>query len=116
MEKSYFRNMEIPPCGTYCKNCVAYGKLCSGCVETRGKPFHLKESETCAVWQCAVDKKVKHCGLCHDFPCNKFLEWYDPERGIITVLRRAGLLALRKRIGDEAWIKWLEEKKIKFGV
>lgn len=28
------------------------------------------------------------------------------------VLRRTGLLALRKKIGTEAWIKWVEDKKI----
>jgi len=44
------------------------------------------------------------------------LGWYDPKRGIITVLRRAGLLALRKKIGTKKWVKWLKDKKVKFGV
>lgn len=110
--------IKIPPCGGYCKNCTAYKKTCAGCVETGGKPFHLKEAEkdVCPVWQCAIEHKVEHCGMCDEFPCNRFLSWYDPKRGIITVLKRTGLLALRKKIGTEAWLKWLKDKKIKFGV
>jgi hypothetical protein len=109
---------KIPPCGAYCKNCVVYKKKCEGCVETKGKPFHLKGTEfkICPIWDCAMKKKVDHCGLCKEFPCNLFLSFYDPKRGIVTALRRAGLLALRKKLGERKWIKWLKEKKIKFGV
>ncbi len=108
--------MKLPPCGAYCKNCIAYNKVCRGCVETDGKPFHLKGVDVCPIWQCALNRKLEHCGFCREFPCDKFLEWYDPRRGIVTSLRRAGLLALRKKIGTEAWLKWIEEKGIKFGV
>jgi len=110
--------MKIPPCGGYCKNCVAYKKACAGCVETNGKPFHIKKTgkDICPVWQCAIDHKIEHCGVCDEFLCDKFLSWYDPQRGIITALRRAGLLALRKKIGTERWIKWIKDKKIEFGV
>ena len=110
--------IKIPPCGAYCKNCKIYKKLCVGCVETEGKPFFLKEMNlnVCPVWQCAVKHRVEHCGLCKEFPCDEFLNWYDPKRGIVTALRRAGLLALRKKIGDKAWIKWVKDKKIEFGV
>lgn len=110
--------MKIPPCGGYCKNCVVYKKGCAGCVETNGKPFHIKKAkkDVCPVWQCAIEHKVEHCGICDEFPCDKFLDWYDPKRGIITVLRKTGLLALRKRIGTKAWVKWVEDKKIRFGV
>lgn len=110
--------MKIPPCGGYCKNCVVYKKACAGCVETNGKPFHLKKAgkDVCPVWQCAKERKVEHCGICDEFPCDKFLNWYDPKRGVITVLRRAGLLALRKKIGTAAWVKWVENNKVQFGV
>lgn len=50
-----------------------------------------------------------------EFPCGKFLNWYDPARSIVKSLRRAGLLALRKRIVDKAWVKRVKEKKIEFG-
>jgi len=99
--------MKIPPCGGYCKNCVLYKKLCSGCIETCGKPFHVKKSgkDTYPVYECVTKHDIEHCGSCKNFPCDKFLDWYDPKRGIITVLRRAGLLTLRKKIGTKKWVK-----------
>ncbi|MEM1557592.1 MAG: DUF3795 domain-containing protein [Thermoproteota archaeon] len=107
----------IPPCGAYCEACKNYGRECAGCVETNGKPFFLKEIglDVCPVWWCVEKRGVGHCGNCEDFPSGDFLNWYDPARGIVTSLRRAGLLALRKRIGDNAWVKWVKEKKIEFG-
>ena len=110
--------MKIPPCGAYCQDCSVYKKRCAGCVETNGKPFHLKDSgkDICPIWKCVTERKVEHCGLCKEFPCDTFLNWYDPERGIVTALRRAGLLALRKKIGTDAWIKWIKDNKIEFGV
>lgn len=112
------KKLTLPPCGAYCEKCDAYKKTCAGCVETDGKPFFLKEMnlDICQVWQCVAEHKVEHCGICKEFPCDKFLNWYDPKRGIATSLRRAGLLALRKRIRNEAWVKWIKEKRVEFGV
>ena len=109
--------MSIPPCGAYCASCVAYKKTCEGCVETCGKPFYVKDEEkkVCPVWECATERNAEHCGVCGEFPCNKFLDWYPRKRRIITVLRRAGLLALRNRIGNAAWIKWLKDHDVQFG-
>ncbi|GAI24445.1 unnamed protein product [marine sediment metagenome] len=95
--------MKIPPCGALCENCVAYKNPCKGCIQTNGIPYFSKK--TCPVFECATKNKVEHCGLCDEFPCKKFLNKYDQKRGIITVLRRAGLLSLRKKIGNKAWIK-----------
>ncbi len=110
--------MEIPPCGALCENCLAYRKDCPGCIETGGRPHYVgrEEREVCPVWECAADNGVEHCGLCEEFPCEMFLGWYSRRRGIITVLRRAGLLALRKRIGDEAWKRWIKDNDVRFGV
>ena len=118
MAKSNDVTMKIPPCGGYCKNCVVYKKLCPGCIETCGKPFHIKKSgkDACPVYECATKHDVEHCGLCEEFPCEKYLDWYDPTRGRVTVLKKAGLLSLRKKIGTKKWVKWLKDKKIKFGV
>jgi len=109
--------LRIPPCGAYCEACKSYGTTCAGCVETNGNPFFLGGMglDVCPVWQCAEKHEVEHCGNCSDFPCSEFLSWYDPDRGVVTSLRRAGLLALRKRIGEEAWVRWVKEKKIGFG-
>ena len=109
--------IDLPPCGTYCKNCLAYNEKCKGCTETEGKPFYSKREnrEKCPVFECASKTGVVHCGLCEEFPCHVFLDCYSRRRGVDTVLRRAGLLAMRKKIGDLEWIKWLNENDIKFG-
>lgn len=110
--------MKIPPCGSYCKNCLYFKrKECSGCVETNGKPFYIDQTEKdiCPVWECAIGRKVKHCGECDDFPCDMYLDWYCPKMGRTGTLRCAGLLTLRRKIGDKEWIKWIKDKKIKFG-
>ena len=104
------------PCGAYCERCGLYKTKCAGCIETNGKPFYIEKGKSCPVLKCATEHKVEHCGECEEFPCNEFLDWYDPKRGIVTALRRAGLLVLRKKIGTEAWIKWLEDNDIKLGV
>ena len=109
--------MSIPPCGAYCKNCIAYKDICEGCVETGGKPYYSERlnRDVCPVWACAERRKIEHCGLCEEFPSDEFLDCYSRRRGIITVLRRAGLLALRKKIGDDAWKRWLKDHDVKFG-
>ena len=107
----------IPPCGVYCKNCIAYKDACKGCVETGGKPYYSKlmNRDVCPVWVCADKRKVEHCGMCDEFPSDVYLDCYSRRRGITTVLRRAGLLALRRKIGDKEWVKWLKEHDIQFG-
>jgi hypothetical protein len=116
-ETGFGGKLTIPPCGAYCGSCVAYKRNCAGCIETDGRPFHLEQVKVhvCPVWLCTKSREIEHCGVCDEFPCEEFLSWYDPARGIITVLRRAGLLMLRKKIGADAWIKWIREKEIKFG-
>ena len=95
---------KIPPCGVYRENCVAYRDICEGCVETRGKPYYSRREgrDVCPVWACTAKKEALHCGLCDEFPSPVYLDCYSRRRGITTVLRRAGLLALRKKIGDDA--------------
>lgn len=109
--------ISIPPCGAYCENCIAYKDRCAGCVETEGRPSYLenRNRDVCPVWACAKKMEVKYCGLCEEFPSETYLDCYSRRRGIITVLRRAGLLALRKKIGDEAWKKWVKDHDITFG-
>jgi len=109
--------MDAPPCGVYCPNCVAYQKNCIGCVEAEGKPYYLQgeKESVCPVWECARSRNAEHCGLCEHFPCETYLGCYSPRRGIVTVLRRAGSLALRKKIGTQAWKEWLRRNNIQFG-
>jgi len=91
------------PCGAYCGECRYYKNGCPGCGYVKGKPFWGE----CRFYSCVMEKKVEHCGLCPDFPCDYFLSTYDPAEGKWRVFYRAGQLAYRKRIGTKAW---LEEK------
>lgn len=91
------------PCGSYCGECQYYGKTCLDCRVVKGKPFWGE----CHFYACTQDKKIEHCGLCADFPCDYFLSTYDPKEGAWRVFYRAGQLAYRKKIGTKAW---LEEK------
>jgi hypothetical protein len=109
--------MRLPRCGAYCGTCIAYQDRCVGCVETEGQPYYSERRNwaVCPVWACAKRKGATHCGLCEEFPSDTYLDCYSRRRDIITVLRRAGLLALRKKMGDEAWTKWLQDHDVTFG-
>jgi hypothetical protein len=89
------------PCGSYCGECNSYKKNCSGCGYVKGKPFWGE----CRFYSCVREKKVEHCGLCRDFPCDYFLSTYDPSEGKWRVFYRAGQLAYRKKVGTNAWIE-----------
>jgi len=46
---------------------------------------------------------VRHCGACVEFPCDKFVETFDPNNpeGSRNAVYRAGIEAYRARHGDE---------------
>jgi len=97
------------PCGSYCGECQYHQKgVCKGCGDVKGKPFWGE----CRFYPCAAEKKIEHCGLCGEFPCEYFLTTYDPNEGAWRVFYRAGQLAYRKRIGTEAWIQQKIDGKI----
>ena len=69
-------------CGLDCTGCKWKEPCnCSGCVSTKGFPFHCKE-QACPVAVCAISKGIKFCGMCQSFPC-QLLERYscDKEHG-----------------------------------
>ncbi len=43
---------------------------------------------------------VAHCGLCGEFPCEMFMDTFDPSHGPVSAAIRAGILAYRARHGD----------------
>lgn len=96
--------MKYPPCGRFCEVCEGKDS-CRGCVESDGKPFHLKEGKTCPIWKCAQNHNVGFCGECSEFPCEKFLSWYNPVHGEKSVLPYVGLVFIRKKLGIEEWKK-----------
>jgi hypothetical protein len=66
-------------CGIYCGECEYRGLMnCPGCLGAQGKPFWGE----CLVAACNIGKGLRHCGECHEFPCqllNRFA--YDPKQG-----------------------------------
>ena len=103
----------LAPCGTYCKLCSYFGKErtphCPGCGTQEG---HLFWGE-CKLYACSLTHNVEHCGLCKEFPCDLFIDQYDPEHGQKSAIMRAGLLAYRKKAGTQKYIeivKKLEEQ------
>jgi hypothetical protein len=98
-------------CGLYCGMCEHHPAKCPGCGAIQGKPFWTAYFgiEVCPLHDCAVNQKqLEHCGLCAEFPCEKFLSLRDPsqsdaeaEKGLRQ--RQADLLS-RKEIGTAAWL------------
>ena len=68
-------------CGLYCGECEYIEKQCHGCANVQGKPFWTAQFgvEVCPLYDCCVaQKRLEHCGLCHDFPCETFNSLRDP--------------------------------------
>lgn len=95
----------LAPCGTNCGLCSYYTKErtphCPGCNTQKGQPFW----GACKLYACARDHQVEHCGLCGEFPCDLFVDQYDPEHGQRSAFTRAGLLAYRRKAGTQKYIE-----------
>jgi hypothetical protein len=95
----------LTPCGSDCGECGNYlgtkQPKCDGCIQLEGKPFWTKE--TCRVYDCAARHAVAHCGQCVEFPCETFIDQYDPNNseGPRNAVTRAGILAYRSKHGDQ---------------
>ena len=105
----------VAPCGTYCGTCAFLNReekpSCLGCGNQNGELFWGK----CRLHACATGR-VEHCGICEDFPCDLFVDHFDPAHGQKSAFERAGLLAYRKRAGTQRFIEMSkkldgEEKK-----
>lgn len=100
-------------CGLYCGDCEYLGYKCQGgCAKVQGKPFWvpLFDVEVCPIYDCCVNqKKLEHCGLCPEFPCQPFLSLRDPslsdEEAEQALRKRQQRLMRRKEIGTQAWLK-----------
>jgi len=106
----------VAPCGNYCGFCSYYkgerSPRCGGCRVHKGRPFWGE----CKLYACVTKHDIEHCGLCIDFPCDFFVEHFDPNNpeGQRNAVVRVGLLAYRKKHGDKKWLNLvtkLEEKK-----
>ncbi|HOZ30727.1 MAG TPA: DUF3795 domain-containing protein [Bacteroidales bacterium] len=74
--------MNISACGLICDNCQFFNKECTGCHQTKGKPFWTAFQENvsvCPLYDCSVNKKnLKDCGGCNELPCKLFYNLKDP--------------------------------------
>jgi len=95
----------LAPCGTSCGLCPYYNKEktphCPGCDTQKGHPFW----GACKLYACVGSHEVEHCGLCNEFPCDLFVDQYDPEHGQESAFTRAGLLAYRTKAGTKKYIE-----------
>ena len=98
-------------CGTLCTECEWYkGEKephCVGCTGVEGKPFWGK----CKLYSCMQENNVKHCGICGVFPCDLFMDSFDPSKGAVSAAIRAGILAYRTKHGDEKAILYIRKIK-----
>ena len=90
------------PCGEYCGLCPHYQEECDGCGFHKGHPSWGE----CKLYACALKHRVKHCGLCTDFPCDFQIGYFDPKNpgGQRNAVVRTGLLAYRKKHGNRKWL------------
>lgn len=101
-----------PVCGIYCGGCEYLNTACAGCGRVEGKPFWTSQipGGVCPLHDCCANqKKLEHCGLCAEFPCETFLALRDPsmsdEQFQESLERRKGALARRAEIGTEVWLR-----------
>ena len=99
-------------CGTDCGECKFLNDKCSGCNNVEGKPFWSEayNRDICGLFDCCVNKKkLEHCGLCEDLPCEMFLSQRDPSLSDKEfedrLKKRQEDLNLRKEKGTETWLK-----------
>ena len=102
-------------CGTYCGHCVLLGKRCKGCGYVDGKPFwtNMISSRICPLHDCCRNQmQLEHCGLCEQFPCNKFMVVGNPgmepdmddEKLRKSLKTRQENLKRRSEIGTDKWL------------
>ncbi|MBN1532126.1 MAG: DUF3795 domain-containing protein [Spirochaetes bacterium] len=63
-------------CGNDCTECQYYRERCEGCVFRKGRPFWVNYAagEVCTLYRCCMEqKRLAHCGLCVQFPCETFM-------------------------------------------
>ncbi|TXT58159.1 MAG: hypothetical protein BAJALOKI2v1_430026 [Promethearchaeota archaeon] len=102
------------PCGIICDPCPFYLEekeiKCEGCLKNKGDIFWGE----CKIAKCAIEKEMEHCGLCVEFPCERIISQYDPNKpkGEQEAIFRVGQLAIRKKIGTKEWLKRRAENSL----
>jgi hypothetical protein len=99
----------LAPCGSYCGTCEFLNREekpnCSGCGNQGGHPFW----DECKLHACARKHRVNHCADCEGFPCELFVNQFDPAHGQKSAFIRAGLLAYKKKAGTGKYIEMVNK-------
>jgi len=92
-------------CGVYWEGNAWY--------ETLGVTCPAQETvdlgHVCALYACAKERGVAHCGVCPEFPCELLVQ-FAAQSGPND--RRIESAEVRARLGDEAWAEWVRDQKI----
>ncbi|HVP93121.1 MAG TPA: DUF3795 domain-containing protein [Acidobacteriota bacterium] len=83
-------------CGDYCGKCPNYPAKCYGCVPA----LHMD----CYFVKCCMERRIEHCGLCEDFPCQKLQEFVPDDRPECPNGYHIESLRGRRVVGTEAWL------------
>ena len=96
-------------CGILCNDCEYYkgekSPRCQGCEDKEGRPLWGE----CKLYFCAKEQNIEHCGLCKAFPCDKFIDLFDPSQGQISSVVMAGVLVYRAKHGDKKTVELLRK-------
>jgi len=96
----------LAPYGLYCGTCEFLKREempnYSGCGNQEEHPF----CGECKLYACAKERKTEYCGLCEDFPCELFVNQFDPAHGQKSAFTRAGLLHIERKLGQKNTLKW----------
>lgn len=100
-------------CGLYCGVCeYREDSFCEGCMAIQGRPSWVEHvgMDACPLYSCCVvDRKLEHCGMCDDLPCDLFLRSHDPslnaDEARADIRNREITLRRRGHIGTHGWIK-----------
>jgi hypothetical protein len=72
------------------------GQSCTGCVAAEGKIFwtQFMNLDTCPIYDCCRnEKKLTHCGVCAELPCQIYFATKDP-----TMTEEAHLKSIEDRV------------------
>lgn len=94
-------------CGLYCGACKSHlnGK-CHGCHEN-------SKATWCKVRSCCIEKRIKSCAECTDFPypteCKKYNNFMSKLFGLVFRSNRAACIAQIKQLGLDGHAKAMAE-------
>lgn len=92
-------------CGLYCRTCPNYPAHCDGCLSDRVSP-HCVACPS-GFRKCAKEKKVTWCFQCHDFPCQRLIDFTHSHivDGISHHAHVIEDLQYMKNHGVEQWVE-----------